>query len=241
MRCPCCEKPLQVTHRERYQDLSEHVSSPNRDPSMKDGYQCMNEYCIANNLRCTWISDGEIFIDPPKGISWTVAHRTIEKFSVSGMYYSLDSWMHHYESGKKEIKKRSKVINAFNFRIEIEPKTKGWKYPENQMYRPSLFRYNFRFWKKTGDHSYSLIIPDTKMIRFIVKQFNNSYNRAIEYNDDRSLEKCFEYLFGSTSVNPPAEKRYEKISRLILSIFYQEKKKNIVSLYQKKFLKREWI
>jgi hypothetical protein len=79
------------------------------------------------------------------------------------------------------------------------------------------------------------------MIRFTINQFNNSYNRAIEYNDDQSLEKCFEYLFGSTSVNPPTEKRYEKISRLILSIFYQEKKKNIVSLYQKKFLKREWI
>jgi len=241
MRCPCCQKHLEVTHRERYQDLYEHVSSPNRDPSMKDGYQCMNEYCIANNLRCTWISDGEIFIDPPKGISRTVAHRTIEKSSVSEMYYALDSWMHHYEFGKKEIKKRSKVINAFNYRVEIKPKEKGWKYPEDQRYRPSLFRYNFEFWKKTGEHSYSLIIPDLRMIRFTINQFNNSYNRAIEYNDDQSLEKCFEYLFGSTSVNPPTEKRYEKISRLILSIFYQEKKKNIVSLYQKKFLKREWI
>jgi hypothetical protein len=117
---------------------------------MKDGYQCMNEYCIANNLRCTWISDGEIFIDPPKGISRTVAHRTIEKSSVSEMYYALDSWMHHYEFGKKEIKKRSKVINAFNYRIEIKPKEKGWKYPEDQRYRPSLFRYNFEFWKKTA-------------------------------------------------------------------------------------------
>jgi hypothetical protein len=241
MRCPCCEKPLEVTHRERHQDLSEHVSSPNRDPSMKNGYQCMNEYFIANNLRCTWIDDGEIYIDPPKCINWSVAHRTIEKSSVSGMYYALDSWMHYYESGKNEIKRRTKVINAFNYRVEIEPKAKGWKYPEDQRYHPSLFRYNFRFWKKTGEHSYSLIVPVLRMIRFTIKEFNNSYKRVIEHNDDRSLEKCFEYLFGKVTTNPLPEKRYMKISRLILSIFYQEKKKNIVSLYQEKFLKREWI
>jgi hypothetical protein len=29
MKCPCCLKDLSITHQERYQDLSEHVSNPN--------------------------------------------------------------------------------------------------------------------------------------------------------------------------------------------------------------------
>lgn len=238
MRCPCCEKSLKVTHRDRYQDLSDHVSNPNGEPPMKNGYQCMNEYCIANNLRCVWIESGEIFIHPPNGIKWDIAHRVIEKFSVSGLDCALDSWMHHYELGKLQISKRKKTFNIFKFRVEIEPHEKGWKYPEDQRYQPSSWRYKFTFWKKTSDHGYSLIVPDIKMVRFVMKEFKNSYKRVIEHEDDYHLEKCFRYLFGKENSK---ETRYEKIARWILAIFYQEEKKNIVHLYQMKFAKREWI
>ena len=238
MRCPCCEKPLDVTHRERYQDTSEHVSSPNREPSMKDGYQCMNEYCIANNLRCTWIDDGEIFIHQPNGIKRTVAHDVIKKCSVSGKYYALDSWMHYYESGKDAVKKRKMSFNIFNLKIEIEPKEKGWKYSEEERYYPSKWKYRFRFWKKTSDHSYSLVIPDVQMIRFTIKQFKTSYHRLIENDDTYNLEKCFEYLFGKENQD---ERRYERISRWIFSIFYRKEKRTVLHLYQMKFAKREMI
>jgi hypothetical protein len=227
-----------VTHRERYQDTSEHVSSPNREPSMKDGYQCMNEYCIANNLRCTWINDGEIFIHQPNGIKWTVAHNVIKKCSVSGQYYALDSWMHYYESGKEAIRRRKIRLNIFNRRIEIEPKEKGYKYSEDQRYNPSLWRYKFTFWKKTEDHSYTLIVPDVQMIKFSIRQFKNYYSRVIEGDEGYSLEKCFEYLFGKENQK---EKRYEKISRWIFSIFYGKEKRTVLHLYQMKFAKRELI
>ena len=71
IKCPCCDSVLVVTHQERYQDLSEHVSNPNRQPSMKDGYQCPNTDCIANICDVAWIEDGDTVIDPTSGVETT--------------------------------------------------------------------------------------------------------------------------------------------------------------------------
>ncbi len=60
--CPCCKSKLEITHTGRYQDISEHVSSPNSVPSLKDGYQCIQEGCVAALVQATWIEDGGLYM-----------------------------------------------------------------------------------------------------------------------------------------------------------------------------------
>ena len=147
MRCPCCEKLLVVTHQERYESTEEHVSNPNGFVSLKDGYQCLNEFCAANNLRAVWISDGEIFMDPPDGVKNTVAHRVVESMSKSGMYYALDSWSHSYNKMIKEQKAKTISIRFGKFRFEFVPKYKSYYDKNTTEYRLRLFVRKIRIWK----------------------------------------------------------------------------------------------
>lgn len=235
MRCPCCEKPLEVTHRERYQDLSEHVSDPNREPSMKDGYQCPNKFCIANNLRCTWIEDGDIFIHPPKGISYVVASDTIKNCSVSGTTHALDTWGHYYEIGKIKKKKRTKDLYLFKWMIKIEPKDKGWKYPENERYNPSWWKYSISFYEKSGE-CYISIIPFLTMLRFVIKKFHSDYESWI-YNKVKnkfSFDQCIELISGKNSFETEENKLYRKMARIWIITFYPEKCKELIGHLKEK-------
>ena len=106
LRCPCCEKELKVTHQGWYQDIGERVTRPNAQPSLKDGYQCTYEFCVANNLEAVWIEDGSLFLSKiPSQLRYTVASKIIEKFSISGEEWALGSWNHYYHLGKKELKR----------------------------------------------------------------------------------------------------------------------------------------
>ena len=126
--CPVCKNKLVITHRGRYEDLTEHVSNPNGTPSMKDGYQCTNvDWCVASHLNFTWISDGDCFSNPPEGIGFSEANRRLKKASVSGMEFALNSWNHYYNLGKNKIKERRKEFHLGKYKIAIEPKEKGYK------------------------------------------------------------------------------------------------------------------
>ncbi len=238
MRCPCCEKPLEVTHRERYQDLSEHVSNPNGDPSMKDGYQCVNKYCIANNLRCTWIEDGDIFTHPPKGINYTVASDVIKKCSVSGTPYALDSWQHYYELGKIRKKKRSKDIYIFNWMIKIEPKDKGWDYPEDERYNPSWWRYSISYYrKKNGDTGYTSVIPIITMFKFVTSKFHSDYESWTKNKDTNksSFRECFTLISGKNYWGEDEDAPlYKKMARIWIEFFYPNKCKDIIEYAKQK-------
>jgi len=234
MRCPCCEKPLEVTHRSRYEDTMEHVSNPNGKPSMKDGYQCSNEFCVANNLRCTWISDGGIYIDPPEGIKWTVAHRSIEKCSVSGLYYALGSWEHYYNLGKKEKDRRTKKLYIGRWMVRIEPKDKGWDYPEDQRYYPSRWKYKFEFYRKETPESegYTSFTPIHRMVIFSIVKFKDNYNEWEKTGNKRPLEECYRYATGKSPWGDSKDERiYAKISTFILNWFFSKKCYEVVKEY----------
>ena len=230
MRCPCCETHLQITHRERYQDLSEHVSDPNRSPSMKDGYQCPNKYCIANNLRCTWIKDGDLYTHPPAGISFVAASDTIKKCSVSGTTYALDSWGHYYELGKIKKKKRSKDLYFLNWMVIIEPKDKGWNYPEEERYNPSWWRYSINFYKKEKESiGYTSVIPIFTMFKFVIDNFHSNYKSWIETQNKSSFNECFRIISGKNSWGGNEDRLYSKMARLWITIFYPNKCKKLIN------------
>lgn len=229
IKCPCCQKDLEITHRERYEDLGEHVCDPNGTPSLKDGYQCMNKYCIANNLNCSWIEDGDIYIDPPKEISWSVAHRTIEKISVSGMYWALNSWNHYYGLGKKKTEKRTIKINLIKWKINIIPKENGWDYPEEKRYNPSWWRYKFEIWKKAGEHSYVNIIPVHMMVIYCIKKFNRNYKLWKKNHNDHVLKELKDEIYCKTSWGEKDDRFYAKISSFLINLLYYRRCRKIIN------------
>lgn len=147
MYCPCCESELVKTHQGKYETLSEHVSQPNAGPSMKQGYGCPNEYCVANNLNGTWIRGGEFYMDPPAGIKWTVAHNAVKASSKTGSYDALNSWQHFYNSGKKKQKswKFTVKIPFTKHKFTFIPKDKGYKYPDHEQYQPAWWKWKWSY------------------------------------------------------------------------------------------------
>jgi hypothetical protein len=236
LKCPCCETELVLTHQGRYQDLCEHVSQPNREPSLKDAYQCPNEYCVANNLNASWIEGGEIFINPPEGIKWTVAHRTIEKTSVSGMYWALNSWQHHYEGGKKAIARYKFSINLYWYKFDFEPDHKGHKYPIEIQYQPNLWKWKTQIWKRQTEPYVSWVgfIPFWTMVKFLIDKFNREYLLWKENGNKNSLNECFNTAMGIASCGAVDDRNYAKFTKYLLQILKPQEVNEIITAYNQK-------
>jgi len=234
IHCPICKSKLEVTHRGRYEDLSEHVSNPNGTPSMKDGYQCTNvDWCEASYLNFTWIADGDCFTNPPEGVGCSEANQRLRKLSVSGMEFALNSWNHYYNLGKKKIEERKKTFNIGRYRIEIEPKQKGYKYPEHKQYMPSTFRWRCQIWKKSGDndHSYTSVTPTHTMVSYCIRKFNSSHKSAI-YNPEKnknSIKECMDRI-NCTHWGTKDDRTFAKISSFLIRVMYPRKCKKIKAI-----------
>jgi hypothetical protein len=155
--CPCCEDKLELTHRDRYQDMSEHISNPNGYISTKDAYQCINKWCVAHNMGAVWIENGDFYVSPPNEVSSIVASKIIKKCSVIGTEHPKGSWMHNYELGKKLIKEKTKKIDIKKYRIVVSPLEKGYNYSEEDQYKPHTWKRKVEFWKRVDDNAYSLL------------------------------------------------------------------------------------
>lgn len=232
--CPVCKTKLEVTHRDHYEDLVEHVSNPNGTPSMKDGYQCMNvDWCEAANLNFTWIYDGDCYTKPPEGVTWSDANKRLKAASISGMTYALNSWNHHYNFGKKRIEDRKISFTIGKYRIGIEPKEKGHKYPVHKQYMPSTFRWRYEIWKKTDDsgHSWTSVIPTHKMVLHCIRSFNSSYRSSI-YNPEKnknSIKECMDRI-NCTQWGTKDDRLFSKISSLLIRIMYPGKCRKIKTI-----------
>lgn len=215
--CPVCEKQMTITHYGRYQDTSEEVSNPNGEPSKKPGYQCPDPNCISTILNFSWIESGEAYSDPPKGVSYSEAHRRLKSASKSGMYYALNSWEHYYRTGKNAIEKRRIKIRIFGYRIDFEPKIKGHKYPMDKKYTPSLFRWTVTYWKKEENgRGYLHILPDWKMVGFCIRRFKKSYDKALAKRSKEDIKVCLEMSECIDSFGIKEDRRYRKITGWII-------------------------
>ena len=208
--CPICESELSVTHRDHYEDLSEHVCNPNGTPSLKDGYQCINPECDAHKFNITWIEDGDMFIgNKPSGVTYSQVMDLFKK-SVSGMNFALNSWNHYYELGKNNIEKRTIKIPLGKYRLNIKPKPKGGNGIDE--YQPSWFKWSFEWWRKEGNSLYVNIIPDYRMVKFCIDRFNHNFEIWERTQSNRSHEQCLKQIMCMTAWNTPDDRRYSKIA-----------------------------
>lgn len=225
--CPVCKSKLEITHRGRYEDLSEHVSNPNGTPSMKDGYQCLNvDWCDASHLNFTWILDGDCYAKPPDGVSWSEANKRLKEASVSGMEFALNSWNHYYNLGKKKIEDRKKSFRIGKYKIDIKPKEKGYKYPDHKQYMPSTFRWRCEIWEASENRNgcYTSVIPTHRMVSHCIRTFNSSYKSAI-YNPERnknSIKECMDRI-NCTQWGTKDDRVFAKISSFLIRIMYPVK------------------
>lgn len=230
--CPVCRTELQITHRGRYQDLSEHVSNPNGEPCLKDGYQCTNvDWCEASNLNFTWIADGEVYSNPPEGVSWSEANETLKSRSTSGMGYALNSWYHYYEKGKAEIAKRKKKIKIGNYIIAIEPLMMGHKYPIEKEYMPSRFRWRYEIWRKSKrNETYTAVTLLHVMVRHYLRSFKESYRSLMrDPGNKRSMTECLEYINGERWGRKD-DRSFARVSRVLINLFHYRKCRKVLAL-----------
>ncbi len=59
MLCPVCRSPLVEHEPQRLQSLSEHVSDPNGEPSLKMAFVCMDPACLSHKSEMRWTDSGE--------------------------------------------------------------------------------------------------------------------------------------------------------------------------------------
>lgn len=234
MYCPVCQSPLEVTHQGRYQDLSEHVSNPDGEPSIKDGYQCTNvDWCEASSMKITWIEDGDCFINHHDVPSYGEALRKLKSLSVSGMEFALNSWNHHYNKGQNSIKKWKKKIEIDKYTFWIIPKEWGYKYPDYKRYNPCWYKWKIEIWRKSDEYSSVLVIPMISMIRFSISGFLSDYKSVI-YDPGKinkfSLGNCLELIKNKDS------RTYRKISSFLVRTFYPKKCGVIISLAKREGL-----
>lgn len=223
LKCPCCLKRLEITHRDRYESLDEHVSGSK--PSLKHGYQCKDIFCVANNLDAAWIKDGDLFFrNIPTGIYHSTAHSIINKFSNDNTY-AVNSWGYFYHKGKKNRDKLSFCLNLFFYKFIFIPLEKGSNFPREKQYEPSLLKWKCEIYKRK-DKKYVHIIPFWKMINYHVREFNISYYRwTRDYNNKYFLKQCIEIIL-------PDNKRFSVIcSKWIIKIFLYKKYKDVIFAY----------
>lgn len=238
--CPCCLSPLTVTHRDRYQDMSEHVSNPNGIPSLKDGYQCLNfDWCFASIYKCTWLEDGDFFCGtPPEGMNYGDVRDTLErhwKFPTKTL--AVNSWNFFYKLGQIETKKRIKTFNIGKYTFRFTPRDKGYNYPPNEQYMPRKFSYKMEILKETSDGCHTLIISDYSMIKHSLSDFKSNYSDAFNEKrrySDWPIDKCMEYIRCSTIYGYKDRRRYRLISMVLMNILFPVKVNRIKNLAKAK-------
>jgi hypothetical protein len=230
--CPVCRTELHVTHRGRYQDLSEHASNPNSEPSLKDGYQCTNfDWCEAANLKFTWINDGEYYFNSNVNVSWSEAHEILKSRSLSGMGYALNSWYHYYEKGKSEIAKRKRTIKVLGYKISFEPQMLGYSYPIEKQYMPSRFKWRYEIWKRDEEReTYTSVTLLHVMVRYYLRSFKMSYRNLMkDPTNKRIMVECLEYIMGERWGRRD-DRSFARVSSVLINLFHYRKCRKVLEL-----------
>jgi hypothetical protein len=218
IQCPCCERALYVTHRDRYEDLSEHVS--NTTPSMKDGYNCLNEDCPANALNVSWIADGDFYTDPPEGIKRFVAEKILTGLAKDGLLTALNSWQRNYDLGKLTIKRWTRKVRIGKWKFVFIPNEKGWKYPEGERYQPSPWKWKMEVWVGNEEMGYTHVVPLSRMVNYEIKTFNKRYRDWRESGSATSYQECVRILQRKNDWDSVDNRLFVRVASRIIRIIH---------------------
>jgi len=219
MRCPCCEKPLIVTHEDSYESFDGNGCFNTQ------GYQCTNEFCAANNLQAVWLEDGSLVTEELLDIKRIVAHNIIVNCSKSKIEYALDSWQHKYETKRRDRESQKIKICVFNYCIFIFP-----VYSNDDNFIRHPWKKEIELWKKELQ-CYTKIIPLHKMVKYRIGRFYDYYKRIpsddkdISVRDAHEIESCAKILYCIED-----NRFFAKVTTFILNIFHFRKALRIKKL-----------
>jgi hypothetical protein len=225
--CPFCLDELRVTHQERYQDLSEHVSNPNGKPSLKDGYECLNKECLAFGTHA-WIEDGEVFSSRPQSLDWKEWERLRKVTASSENFHSIGSWNYYYQRSKDAIKKKTVTIDLKWYKLNIYPKEHGWEYPIEKRHMPHPWKRKLEIWKKSSDYGYTHVIPFWRMTSFSLREFRSCYKVWKEQKTLDALESAYSAATGIDRWGNKDDRFYKRLTTLIIFVFMNRKRREIV-------------
>jgi hypothetical protein len=225
LKCPFCKGDLVVTHKEHYQDLSEHVSQPNAKPSLKDGYECLNDSCLAFGT-FNWIEDGDYYSQKPRGFNYQEWDSLRKEACPSGNYYAIGSWNYYYQTGKDAIKAKTFKIDLYYYKFVFSPKEKGWNYSEEVRHMPNMWKWKIEIWKKSSDYGYTNVIPFWRMTSYCLREFKRSYKNWKEDGNETSLKAayCTAHSLSEWRMYPD-DRFYSKLTSRLIKLFQPTKVK----------------
>lgn len=183
IKCPCCLSDLVITHQDRYETLLEHVED--REPSMKDGYQCPDHSCKAYEMNGVWIEDGDFWIkEPPAGMNIFEAEEELEKYSFSGRTFAVNSWQDGYQRYTEEKQKKELSLDLWLFIFK-------WTPLYQQIHGTNEWKRTGK-WKRTimrreSDGRYVHFMTFWDIFFFELEVYKTNYSRAIA-KDESALE-----------------------------------------------------
>jgi hypothetical protein len=207
--------------------LEEHVEE--REPEMKDGYQCMNPVCKAHEMNATWIKDGDMYIkEPVAGMNWTEATNEVEKYSLTGRTEAVNSWASGYAIYREKQTKETIVLDLYWFIIKWIP-------------RFSRIEHEVPIWKKDGTWSRT-IMRRTKGGRYIhfmtlwdifwfeYSDYTSKYNSILAYKDPETLKELVKKIDGQVDDYPWSHDNnfwWKSARWLVCNVIFFEKSKII--------------
>jgi hypothetical protein len=226
--CPFCKGELKVTHQDHYEDLSEHVSDPNGTPSLKDGYECLNEECIALGT-FAWIADGDYYSSRPEGVSYREWASFCELKAGRKTFHAIGSWNYYYQKGLDSIKAKTFKIDLYFYKFVFMPKEKGWDYEIKERHMPNMWKWKVEIWKKSSEYGYyTNVIPFWRMTKFCIRQYKQGYRAWKENGHKQSLltAYCNAHSLEEWKLNP--DKRfYSRLASWIIQTFHPNQVKEI--------------
>lgn len=238
--CPVCQTELVVTHQERYQSLAEHVSDPNREPSMKNGYQCPDSSCASHIVGATWTNDGELFTDTPDHLDYHEAQKFFKQACLDNIVTAIGSWQRGYDLTEKKRKKYTFSINLYWIILKIEPSysqifdeddtiKESLGYAMKEKYKWKFYKINFTWFKRDKSNGYfTSFSPIWQIIKFKNDSFKRNYHKALQ-KDASSLTKVMKiYNDNAYYSNTQKEDRYWYLVANKILRFWYKKELNIL-------------
>jgi hypothetical protein len=183
IKCPCCLSDLEVTHQDRYETLIEHVEE--REPSMKDGYQCPNSFCKAYEMNGVWIEEGDFWIkEPPALMNYIEAEEEVEKHSFTGTTFAVNSFADGYHRYNEDKKNREVSLNLWWFIFTWTPLyqniegTNEWK--RTGKWKRTIMR-------RASEGRYIHFMTFWDIFFFELEVYKTNYSKAIA-KDENALE-----------------------------------------------------
>lgn len=139
MKCCCCKSDLVVTHQDYYRTMYEH---PDSAISLKNGYQCMDNECVASALNVVWTPDGSIHLISNLYLTKPLM-QTIVNLSSNGIPYPIRSQRFYEEIFLQAQHEKSISVEIKGFRFSLEPGVSSETPVEKKFERISWFRLTF--------------------------------------------------------------------------------------------------